>query len=208
MKTKFFLSIIAIVMMASKVSAQEFVLKGTIGNYPVVMELDTDGEDLVGSYYYTSQGPTKRLGIHISYMGNGKWNMKENVDGDYNGTFSISIPTFRVGDKWTGTYINVQGKSFKYSLTMNKIARGVVTYRTGKVGNNPIVIEYYNGLSNGNYYYVSQGPQKRLALAYDGHRYEYDYLNGKQVGTFIYDGRTGCEYVNAQGKTFRVTFDN
>lgn len=207
MKTKFFLSIIAVVLMASKVSAQEFVLKGTIGNYPVVMELDTDGEDLVGSYYYTSQGPTKRLDVEISYVGNGTWKMKEYVNGNQNGTFSIGIPTFRVGDKWTGTYTSAQGKSFKYTLTMNKIARGVVTYRTGKVGNNPIVLEYYNGLSNGNYYYVNQGPQKRLALAYDGHKYEYEYLNGQKVGTFIYDWAAGCKYVNAQGRTYRVTFD-
>ena len=201
----------------------DYLLKGTIGTYPVVMELNGQNDDLIGTYYYTSQGPKKRLRVELRYKGSGKWEMKEYVNGNYNGSFTIGIPTFKVGNTWTGTYTNVQKKSYKYSLTMSKIASGLVKHETGKVGNNGIVVEYYNCSCTmdsapfcvGNYYYTSQGPEKRLALEWVdvcmSKNYYYDYVDGKQVGQFIYS--TGYDiprwtYTNAKGKNFRVTFDN
>lgn len=219
MKHKLFLSFIVIVLATLKTFAQDYVLEGTIGNYPVFMELKGEGRDLVGTYYYTRQGPDKRLRVEIRYDDHGRWKMKEYDGRTYNGTFTIGVPTFKVGDTWEGSYTNVRHQTYNYSLTMKSIVKGAVRRETGKVGNNRIVVEYYNchevvEEEIGNYYYTSQGPQKRLALAWEGaamsKSYYYDYLNGKKVGEFIY--RSGYdnpfwEYVNAQGRSFRVTFD-
>lgn len=42
-------------------NAQQVVLYGWIGNYPVTMQLEISGRQVEGTYYYNSQGPDKRL---------------------------------------------------------------------------------------------------------------------------------------------------
>lgn len=204
---KLFLFFIASFMMTMKAVAQDFVLEGTIGKYPVVMELYRNGANLKGSYYYKSQGPDKRLSIHIVYKGNGVWNMTEYLDGKKNGIFTLGIPTFKVRDKWQGQYRNKENKTFSYTLTIKRAAKGAVSHWQGKIGNNNIIMEFYSDNGEeyiGNYYYTSQGPGKRLALETDGYNmgrlYIKDYQNGKEVGMFIID--CGEQFPESERSTF------
>lgn len=216
MKRLILLSAIALVLSATKAWAQDYVLEGTIGKFPVFMELKGSGYDLVGTYYYTRQGPTKRLRVEMRYDGHGGWKMKEYVGGKLNGTFTMGVPTFRLGDTWRGSYTNAERRTYNYALTVKSVAKDAVTHETWHIGNYPVHVEFFNvNVLNdsqiGNYYYDSQGPKKRLVIAAEGagmsRSYLYDYLNGKKVGEFIF--RSGYEppvfeYYNAQGKRFNV----
>lgn len=62
-----------------------FIFKGTIGKYPIVMEIWATATSVTGSYYYSSQG--KRNSINISGFADTEtenvWIITEEINGDF-----------------------------------------------------------------------------------------------------------------------------
>lgn len=103
-----------------------FVFKGTIGKYPIVMEIWATASSISGSYYYVSQG--KRNSISLTGTSEpdtiNNWIITEEILGMFNGFFRIYWTRWQDNDEYkniTGEYINIKGKHFPVKLRCVKI---------------------------------------------------------------------------------------
>lgn len=109
-------------------SVTDVTLEGTIGKYPIVMELQVweGGPNILGgNYYYKSQGPKNKIGVSSDLNiveGNGyQPRLEETVKGKVTGVFYVS--------KWnmktmSGTWIRTSDhKQFSFTLKVVKTYR-------------------------------------------------------------------------------------
>ncbi len=91
---------------------------GTIGSYPVVMELVSDGEHMFGSYYYRRYGPEHRMELEGTIDNRQLLLYGYSYDtGDRRLIETISA--VYVGDEMTGTWHNViNGNTLRVNLTL------------------------------------------------------------------------------------------
>jgi len=97
---------------------EPYTYVGSIGSYPVVMELVSDGEHLFGSYYYRRYGPDHRMKLEGAISNRSILLYGYSYDsGDRRLIETIS--GVEVGDDIEGTWINTStGNTLKVNLTL------------------------------------------------------------------------------------------
>ena len=107
---------VAFVLVSFKIvwGVTDLTLEGTVGNYPVVMEIQVwgCGPNIVGgSYYYKSQGPNKRIEVSGDLnLQNGDGVcpvLEESVNDVVTGTFHASYWDVK---NMRGTWISASGR--------------------------------------------------------------------------------------------------
>ena len=88
-------------------------LEGIIANYPILMNLEFNGEDVSGSYYYKSKGSSEKLYLSGSLDGNELELYEKNAEGMNTGYFD---GTFKNGT-YSGTFENFKGQRLKFHLS-------------------------------------------------------------------------------------------
>jgi len=97
----------------SSTSSQDLTLIGSIDNkYPITMDLEQNGSDLRGSYYYNRNGPDQRLNVYGQLDGS-RFRLQE-YDNDDNNTGNF-IGTYHNG-RVTGTFSLPDGKTMSFEL--------------------------------------------------------------------------------------------
>ncbi|MBR3455621.1 MAG: zinc ribbon domain-containing protein [Bacteroidaceae bacterium] len=92
---------------------QNMRMVGSIDNkYPITMDLEQNGSDLRGSYYYNRNGPDKRLNVYGQLDGS-RFRLQE-YDNDDNNTGNF-IGTYHNG-RVTGTFSLPDGKTMSFEL--------------------------------------------------------------------------------------------
>ncbi|MBR3283862.1 MAG: hypothetical protein IKI60_00880 [Alloprevotella sp.] len=92
----------------------EYNLKGSVGDYPIVMSLVIEGSDVKGDYYYVSRGPSNKLKLQ------GK--CKEDGSLDVNETDEYGAPTghfvgrFENG-AFKGEFVNAKGDHYPFAAS-------------------------------------------------------------------------------------------
>ena len=94
-------------------TTQYLTLIGSIDNkYPITMDLEQNGSDLRGSYYYNRNGPDKRLNVYGQLDGS-RFRLQE-YDNDNNNTGNF-VGTYHNG-MVTGTFSLPDGKTMSFDL--------------------------------------------------------------------------------------------
>ena len=94
-------------------SSQDLTLIGSIDNkYPITMDLEQNGSELRGSYYYNRNGPDKRLNVYGQLDGS-RFRLQE-YDNDDNNTGNF-VGTYHNG-MVTGTFSLPDGKTMSFDL--------------------------------------------------------------------------------------------
>ena len=88
-------------------------MEGLISNYPVIMDLRIDGNEVSGSYYYKSQGSGKRLYLNGTLDGNHLELYERNADGMNTGHFD---GTYQNG-VYRGSFVNYKGITYNFLLS-------------------------------------------------------------------------------------------
>ena len=88
-------------------------MEGLISNYPVVMDLKINGDDVSGSYFYKSEGSGKRLYLNGSLDGNHLKLYERNADGMNTGYFD---GTYSNGS-YRGSFVNYKGTKYNFHLS-------------------------------------------------------------------------------------------
>ncbi len=124
MKTTFlsFLLLLAF----SNVRADDYLLKGNIGKYPVVFDLFMSGNQIEGTYFYTSSC------IDIVLKGERTDNGVVLYASHYNGNTEDTTETWRVTENanksWTGKWIGKKGKVYDVVLAPLDIKTIITPY--------------------------------------------------------------------------------
>ncbi len=94
------------------VSSKNLNMSGYIGQYPVTMQIHISGSNVNGTYYYNRMGSDNKLIINGTYD-NGEIHLVETtVSGMQTGDFRGRL----VNGKFTGLYINYQGKEMAFNI--------------------------------------------------------------------------------------------
>lgn len=94
-------------------TTQYLTLIGSIdGKYPITMDLNQNGSELSGSYYYNKNGPDKRLTVYGQLDGS-RFRLQE-YDDDNNNTGNF-VGTYHNG-MVTGTFTLSDGKTMSFDL--------------------------------------------------------------------------------------------
>ena len=89
-------------------------LSGSIGQYNVHMDLDIDGSNVTGSYYYRSSGSGARLYLRGTLYSDGEMVLNEtNANGERTGHFD---GTYRRGRSYEGLFENYRGDVLSFTL--------------------------------------------------------------------------------------------
>lgn len=91
-----------------------YFLSGSVGKYPITMQLTFEGSVVEGHYYYDKQGPDKVLKLEGVYNNDNHlflYEYDENGDksGSFNGTFVNGI--------FDGEFVTAEGKSFNFHVS-------------------------------------------------------------------------------------------
>lgn len=86
--------------------------RGAIDKYPITMEIEFDGSNVSGTYYYNRQGPDKRLTL----IGVIKDYHLELFESDENGRQTGHFQGIQTNGEYEGEFINMQGKRMHFKL--------------------------------------------------------------------------------------------
>ncbi len=88
-------------------------LEGIISNYPIIMDLQIEGDDVSGTYYYKKNRSGEKLYLHGSIIGNHLELNERNREGMNTGHFD---GTFK-NNTYSGTFVNYKGIQYQFHLS-------------------------------------------------------------------------------------------